>query len=375
MNENMEQIAPVEQTTEMGQHRDPNIIVAEIRLYSTSALANLVEAGRRLCELKDTVPHGEFGQWVEASGHSKSSANNLMRLFEAYGSPQGSLFGAEVANAQAFGTLNYTKALALLALPSEAERVEFMETHDVENMTTRELKKAIKERDDALAERDAARKDEEAAKKTIAYVSNQAKKDRDEAQQKADALTEQIRTLEEHNTEIETNALNLSNERDDLLARVKELESAAPNATEPDKEAIDKAVAEAVEKANAAHAAELEKLKASNEKERKKLEKRIKEVEGEAKARAEGRSLAEAMNHGAEADELRAEAKKLKEEADDLRRQLAMSGETVVTFKLFFAIWQNDYSKMLAALAKADAETEAKLRAAIKKQMEGWLNA
>lgn len=297
-----------------------------------------------------------------------------MRLFEAYGSPQGSLFGAEVANAQAFGSLNYTKALALLALPSEADRVEFMETHDVENMTTRELKKAIKERDDALAERDAARKDEEAAKKTIAYVSNQAKKDRDEAQQKADALTEQIRTLEEHNTEIETNALNLSNERDDLLARVKELESAAPNAAEPDKEAIDKAVAEAVEKANAAHAAELEKLKASNEKERKKLEKRIKEVEGEAKARAEGRSLAEAMNHGAEADELRAEAKKLKEEADDLRRQLAMSGETVVTFKLFFAIWQNDYSKMLAALAKADEETGAKLRAAIKKQMEGWLN-
>lgn len=374
MNENMEQIAPVEQTTEMGQHRDPNIIVAEIRLYSTSALANLVEAGRRLCELKDTVPHGEFGQWVEASGHSKSSANNLMRLFEAYGSPQGSLFGAEVANAQAFGSLNYTKALALLALPSEADRVEFMETHDVENMTTRELKKAIKERDDALAERDAARKDEEAAKKTIAYVSNQAKKDRDEAQQKADALTEQIRTLEEHNTEIETNALNLSNERDDLLARVKELESAAPNAAEPDKEAIDKAVSEAVEKANAAHAAELEKLKAGEEKKRKALEKKVADAEKAAKD-AEEKAADAGKTATGEADELRTEAKKLKEEADDLRRQLAMSGETVVTFKLFFTIWQNDYSKMLAALAKADAETETKLRAAIKKQMEGWLNA
>ena len=341
-NENMEQIAPVEQKTEMGQHRDPNIIVAEIRLYSQSALASLVEAGRRLCELKDTVPHGEFGQWVEASGHSKSSANNLMRLFEAYGSPQGSLFGAEVANAQAFGSLNYTKALALLALPSEAERVEFLETHDVENMSTRDLKKAIKERDDAIAERDAARKDEEAAKKTIAYVSNQAKKDRDE--------------------------------RDEALARVKELEESAAQPAEPDKEAIDKAVTEAVEKANAAHAAELEKLKASEEKKRKALEKKVAAAEKTAKD-AEEKAADAGKSATGEADELRAEAKRLKEEADELRRQLAMSGETVVTFKLFFAIWQNDYSKMLAALAKADEETGAKLRAAIKKQMEGWLNA
>ena len=69
MSENMSmaQIAPTTQA--VAPRRAPEIIVAEIRMYSTNALANLIEAGRRLCELKETVPHGEFGQWVEASGH------------------------------------------------------------------------------------------------------------------------------------------------------------------------------------------------------------------------------------------------------------------------------------------------------------------
>ena len=91
------------------QSRPPELIVAEIKAYTGNALANLIEAGRRLCELKETVPYGEFGKWVEAAGHSKSSANNLMRLFEAYGNPQGNLFGAEVEDVQTFGKLSYIR--------------------------------------------------------------------------------------------------------------------------------------------------------------------------------------------------------------------------------------------------------------------------
>lgn len=100
-----------------------------------------------MCQAKEMLPHGEFGAWVkEETGYSRSTANNFMRLFQEYGAAQGCLFGAEV-NSQTFGNLPYSKALALLAVPAE-EREEFARENHVEDMSTRELKQAIKERDE-----------------------------------------------------------------------------------------------------------------------------------------------------------------------------------------------------------------------------------
>ena len=133
----------------------------------------------------------------------------------------------------------------------------------------------------------------------------------------------------------------------------------------PDQDAIDKAVAEAVEKANAANAEQLKLIREQDKAKRDKLDKQLKDLK--AKLAAVEEKPAESSDNS--------ESEALKEEVKELRRQLAMSGEAVVTFKLFFATWQNDYSKMLASLAQTDEETRAKLRAAIKKQMEGWSNA
>ena len=94
------------------------------------------------------LSHGEWGKWLKEEIHySKSSANNMMRIFDAYGSTQMGLFGPE-ANSQTFGDLEYSKALALLSVPAE-EREQFAQEVDAEHISVRQLKAAIQERDAA----------------------------------------------------------------------------------------------------------------------------------------------------------------------------------------------------------------------------------
>ena len=337
MNENTNTVqgglAPTS-TSGMEPPRTLEVVAAEIRTFTASMLNNIIEIGRRMCEAKAMLPYGKFGDWIkENTGYSRSTANNFMRLFEEYGSRQGSLFGATLEDVQTFGQLTYTQALALLALPS-GEREEFVEAHDMEHMSTRELQAAIEERNKAQKELEDTKQ-----------LYNTAKAEVDEVEGK----------------------LNAAN------ARVKELEGRPPEVRQ-DQEAIDKAVAEAVEKANAAHAAELNKLKASEERKRKKLEKQIAEAEKTAKD-AEEKAAEAGKETSEETEALRAEAEKQKAEADRLRRELALSGEATVTFKLYFSAWQKDYANMMNALEKADNETAGKLKAAVNAQIDGWRNA
>lgn len=109
-----------------------------------------VEIGRRLVEAKGAVGHGSWGAWLERNvDYSERTAQNLIRIFQEYGEGQQRLFGPE--NPQAFADLTYTQAVALLGIKNPDERAEFVETHDVQSMTSRELADAIKERDEARA--------------------------------------------------------------------------------------------------------------------------------------------------------------------------------------------------------------------------------
>ena len=130
----------------MAQQRDINTITTEIRTLTRAAqrmaLEYGVEIGRRLHEAKEMLPHGQWGEWLKTEVEfSHSTANNFMRLFDAYADEQITLDGA-VTKSQALGNLSVTKALRLLALPEE-EREEFVTEHDVEAMSTRELEAAL----------------------------------------------------------------------------------------------------------------------------------------------------------------------------------------------------------------------------------------
>lgn len=127
-------------------------VTRDIRIKTGQFLLDAIEIGRLLFEAKAMVEPGGWMQYVEDElPFSQSWANNYMRLYKEYGGEQLSIFG----NSQATAKLNPTQALELLALPAQ-EREDFMETHDVENMSTRELKQAIRERDEAVQAQEAA---------------------------------------------------------------------------------------------------------------------------------------------------------------------------------------------------------------------------
>ena len=87
-------------------------------------LSNYIEIGRRLVEAKAQLLHGEWGAWLKKKEYSQSTANNFMPLFREYGAEQQSLWGAQ-AKSQTFEKLTYSKALKLLALPTEEEREQW----------------------------------------------------------------------------------------------------------------------------------------------------------------------------------------------------------------------------------------------------------
>jgi DNA repair exonuclease SbcCD ATPase subunit len=136
-------------------NRTPDVIAAEINSIKnqtrTMILNNSIEIGRRLSEAKSLLSHGEWGPWLEKSvEYSQSTANNLMRIYDEYGSDQFALFGDHPAKSQVLANLSYTQAVALLGVPAE-EREEFIQENDIENMSTRELQQAIKEKVDLEA--------------------------------------------------------------------------------------------------------------------------------------------------------------------------------------------------------------------------------
>lgn len=128
--------------------RTPLVIAAEINAINQESrsmlLKNAIEVGRRLKEAKKMLRHGEWLTWLKESvNYSKSTAANLMRLYEEYGhlllnSTENNL------NFQTFGNLTYSQAVLLLGLPEE-KREEFVTQNNVANMTARQLNQVVKE--------------------------------------------------------------------------------------------------------------------------------------------------------------------------------------------------------------------------------------
>lgn len=115
-----------------------NQIVSEIKFFENQAVVSYWEIGKRLAQAKEQVGHGNWENWVDENlGYSKSTASRLMQIHNEYSNP---------ASLQ---DLTYSKAVKLLAIPSEA-RQDFIDKHEVEDMTTRELQAEIKEYKESL---------------------------------------------------------------------------------------------------------------------------------------------------------------------------------------------------------------------------------
>ncbi|HHY27017.1 MAG TPA: DUF3102 domain-containing protein [Desulfitobacterium dehalogenans] len=177
--------------------RTPLVIAAEINMINYQIgkilLTGAIEIGRRLKEAKALLPHGEWGKWLEESvSFSRSTATRLMQIYEEYG-----------PNCASMHNLTYTQAVILLGLPPE-EREGFITNYDVENMSTRELRQAITDRDkaleekkqQALQEKDEIKKDLEDKDSIIARLTTQVQNlERQAEDYKQNYLTEQNKTV------------------------------------------------------------------------------------------------------------------------------------------------------------------------------------
>lgn len=116
-------------------------LAMEARLLTAGVAMNMLQLGRVFSEAKPLVPAGEWQNWIRDNACvSVRTAEQYMQAYSTFGT------NPDIAN------LGQSKVLKLLPMP-EAEREMFLETHDVQNMTVREVDTAIKEaREQAQAE-------------------------------------------------------------------------------------------------------------------------------------------------------------------------------------------------------------------------------
>ena len=179
----------------------------------------ILTIGRCLIEAKEMLPHGEWLPWLnERVELSERTAQKFMRLAQKWSNPS------------ALADLGATKALMLLALPEE-ERDEFIEDHNVIDMSTRQLEQAIRERDEARKAAEAAKADASAAEQA------RAKMEADMA-----VVNASLAAARKEKQKADQEAARLENELAALKARP--VEVAVETVVDP--EAIEKAKAEAV---------------------------------------------------------------------------------------------------------------------------------
>lgn len=325
--------------TEQEIGRGIETITEEILSYKRTAGESILEIGRRLKEAKALLSHGEWLPWLsEKVEFSERSAQNFMRLADAYQNPQ------------TLADLGASKALVLLAL-SPVERDEFLsEKHDVRGaektvpeMSARELEEAIRQRKiaelkaeetarelnrqkEATAEAEAeAAKAQEAAEAARAEVED-AKSISLAAQERTAELEHELKALREKPVDVAVQTVDASAEQ--IAAAVKEAEKAAKA------------------KRDAAVAKKAEELKAA-EAQRDEARKAVENAEAGRKAAEE------------QAAALRAELEKARKSA------AAMDNKALAEFGVLFRQAQETVNRLTELAGELDEENRPKVYRAL----------
>ena len=312
----------------MAAQRDIQTVTTEIRTLHRQAqgmiLNYAIEIGRRLKEAKSLLEHGEWGEWLENEvDFSRSTANNFMKIFEEYGAKQVSLFGD--ANSQTLGNLPYTHALKLLAVPAE-EREEFAEEHHVEDLSSRELDRLIKERDAAV------RRAEEAEAREL---------------EQADALAE----LEALRNKVESQE-QMAGEGRAALHQMEGKVAAAQQRLEQEKK----------------------KAKEREDQLRRELEEARSNPHVPESVLAKIRSEVEEAS-SASVEKARREAQEAVEALAQARKDLALTDGDMAVFKELFRRVQEDFGQMTDAIRRIrgkDPESAKKLQNAVQALVKQW---
>ncbi|WP_322006599.1 DUF3102 domain-containing protein [Clostridium butyricum] len=340
-------------------NRTPELIAAEIvdikNQTKKMLIYNSIEIGRRLTEAKLVVPHGEWGKWLEEKvDYSKSTANNLMNVFKEYGADQMTLLDNNVKS-QAFGSLSYTQAVELLKIPEE-DREQFVEENNVEEMSTRELKKAIAELEQLKKEKDELKT---TVKKTLDNNLSLQEKMKKLEKESTDVFSK----LEESQNEV----LKAREETEELKGKVKELEEKPVEVIT----GIDEARVKELEEQ---HQKEIQELNSKISEAQSKLNE-LESKETEVIKEVDEDKIKELQDkHKKEVDDLRKEIEASKNKVQDLeiklndkpKEEAKATDESLVKFKVHFDGVVSGFKTLLSDVEEIDVNSQEKYRGAVK---------
>lgn len=234
--------------------RDIETITREILGAVRAAGENVLIVGRGLIEAKAQLSHGDWLLWLEREiDFSEATAQNYMKIARRFSNPE------------TFRDLGYSKALVLMSLPEhvmeeyiEAPHMVNGEEKTVSDMSVRELKAAIKERDEALK------------------AAAQAQAERTAAEQAREKMAEDMALANDRiaglNAEVEAQSAK-AREAQDAAARLeKELKELRSRPVDVAVEADPAAIEAARKEAEAAMRDKLDEAKAAQERARADLE-------------------------------------------------------------------------------------------------------
>ena len=121
-------------TEEIGNYIDA------VNTNLSMAAQNIIEVGKRLIQAKSLVKHGNWAKWLDSNFElSQDTAENYIKLAKRF----------STANSETFRNLKQSQMIAMLALPAGEEEnfidEQKAEGKDVEKMTARQVKKAVKD--------------------------------------------------------------------------------------------------------------------------------------------------------------------------------------------------------------------------------------
>ena len=312
-NDTSRSVSIVEADYTIVQERTLPVIISEIKIIeqnvAKTAMEGAIQIGQRLQEAKEQVGHGNFEAWCnENLNYSSRTARNFMRIADEYGGENGL-----ISNRKMSSDLSISNALSLLKVPEE-DRKKFVEEHNVEDMTNKDLEDEIRKL--------------KAEKATLEEEVANVAKDRSEVHGK----------LEEAEAEVEALKGKLSMISIEPKADLEEMEK----------------LQEKLQKAEESLKKEKEKLKAEKESRQKAIDK---EVEAQRKEMAE---------------ETRKSIDGLKDEIEKLKNREQKAGnELLLKFKILVDQLQDVFRQAgECILAEEDQDKANKMNAALRQVLQ-----
>lgn len=319
-------------------------IITFDRQAKITAVSCAIEIGERLLEAKDLVPHGEWGMWLKENvNYSQSTANNFMRLYKEYGNNQGSLF-TTLTNSQTIMNLDVSKALALTVLPPE-EREEFVAEHDVEQMSTRDLKEALQENRELKQQQQQLQKQLEEKDRQVKETSAQLDTAITERQKMQEKLSETVNQNAGYEKSLQVK-----------IDAAKKLEQEKKAAEEKRRESEQK-VQQLQQQIDALKEQKLQPDQ---------------QIIGQLRAEAEKQVQQQFQEQIEKLTQEKERAEQKAQQAEEKNRQLESKASSVqsrelIVFDEKFKAFQDNYNQLNTLIAKMEDATAGKVREAVKK--------